>query len=375
MAKASYAGYTFTVTDPRSFSDHEIAEGVELSNLLLAEILPDETPSAVATRIAAMRVMPTRYGLWNMRVRTAEGQLVCGTSAFKDWEHDDNPDLTGLSVDVHPDHRGRGLGSAMLAYQVAFARALGHTRFVGSTMDCQPCGDPLARSLGGSVKARSHVNRLVLADVGEALLREWTDEAVTRSEGYELLAVDGPIPDNIVDAFVDLLLVMNTAPRDDLQCNDFSLTVQEWRENEERMAAVEAECWTLIARHRATGRLVGLHDVTWFPVDPEIVNVGVTGVEPKHRGSSLGRWMKAVMTLRVLEERSGVREIRTGNADSNAAMLAINERMGYQHWLAETTWEFSREQVETWLAQRGIPIPDLRAAVDAQRPTVAPLLA
>lgn len=370
MARGSHDGYTFTVGDPRLFSDAEIAEGVELSNLLLAEMLPDETPSAVANRIAAMRVMPTRYGLWNMRVRAANGQLVCGTSAFKDWDHDDNPDLTGLSVDVHPDHRGRGLGSALIAYSVGFAQALGHTRFVGSTMDCQPCGEPLARSLGAEVKASSHVNRLALAGVDEGLLREWIHHAGTRSRDYELLAVDGPIPDDLVDAFVELLLVMNTAPRDDLEHNDFSVTVQEWRENEERMAAVKAERWTLIARHRASGRLVGVHDVTWSPVDPEIVGIGVTGVEPEHRGSSLGRWMKAVMTLRVLAERPAVREIRTGNADSNAAMLAINERMGYQHWLAETTWEVSRKQLEAWLEKREVPIPDLRAVVDAQRPTV-----
>ena len=76
-----------------------------------------------------------------------------------------------------------------------------------------------------------------------------------------------------------------------------------------------------------------------MPAYPKVMWVGSTGVRPEHRGHALGKWMKAAMTLRVLAEKPGVDDIRTGNADSNDAMLAINAAMGYRPLLGVTTWE------------------------------------
>lgn len=67
--------------------------------------------------------------------------------------------------------------------------------------------------------------------------------------------------------------------------------------------------------------------------------VGSTGVRPEHRGHALGKWLKAAMTLRVLEERPHVTDIRTSNADSNEAMVGINCAMGYRPLLGTATWE------------------------------------
>jgi hypothetical protein len=45
--------------------------------------------------------------------------------------------------------------------------------------------------------------------------------------------------------------------------------------------------------------------------------------------------------LRALDERPSVKEIRTGNADSNDAMLGINRAMGYRPLMSTTTWELT----------------------------------
>lgn len=63
------------------------------------------------------------------------------------------------------------------------------------------------------------------------------------------------------------------------------------------------------------------------------------------------------MTQRVLDERPAVTEIRTGNADSNDAMLGINREMGYRPLIAQTMWELSVEKAEAWLRARD-RIPD-----------------
>jgi hypothetical protein len=49
--------------------------------------------------------------------------------------------------------------------------------------------------------------------------------------------------------------------------------------------------------------------------------------------------MKAAMLERILAEIAGSRLIRTGNANVNARMLAINARLGFKHAWQSTLWQ------------------------------------
>jgi hypothetical protein len=190
-------------------------------------------------------------------------------------------------------------------------------------------------------------------------MEKWVAEGPARAPDYELLSWDGAMPEAHLEAYVDLVLVMNDAPRDDFEVNDFTLTPKEWREQEEQFAAISGESWTLVARCKSDGALAGLHDVFWAPHEPDFVHVGNTGVRREHRGHALGKWLKAQMTLRILDERPDVEDIRTGNADSNEAMLGINKEMGYRPLLGATGWELMVDAVEKSVADRGIDIPTL----------------
>lgn len=361
---------TLELRDPRTFSEAEIAEGVELHNVLHAEEMPEDDPFLLSVAISSNRAIPARLGRWSVRARAKDGQLLATTAVSQDWEHNDNPDVGELGVRVHPEHRGKGIGSVMLGCQVGFARALGRTRLLITTSDRYPRAAQLALAMGAVAKQESHINELRRDRVDVAQLERWVAEAATRSSDYELLSFDDAVPEEIVEDYVALVQVMNTAPRDDLEVNDFTLTVAELRENERWAAARSDVLWTLVARHRATGELVGLHNVGWTPMNTRVVYVGSTGVQPEHRGSALGKWLKAEMTLRILRERPQVITIRTGNADSNDAMLGINQAMGYQPSISETTWEISRRDAEAWLERRGVAVPDVAGLVAEQRPVV-----
>ena len=332
-------GYSITTHDPRHEDDATLTEYIALANELVAEVLPDETPHSPADHIAQVRALPERLRMWSFWARDAAGTLVGAARTSVDPEHDDDPDLLWTSISVLAGHRRRGLGIELLRRLVDVAEAEDRTRLLGATSGLRPEGAAFAEAAGAVVKSRAHQNRLLTAKADRAQLERWVADAAIRSSEYELVAWDGPVPEEHVDRWVQLVLVMNTAPRDDLEMNDFTFSAEELRENERISAAAGIEKWTLVACHRESGEWAGFHDVSWLPSDPTIVHVGATAVEPRHRGHALGKWLKAAMTLRILDERPAVTDIRTGNADSNDAMLGINRAMGYEPWISEDLWE------------------------------------
>ena len=358
-ASAPYRPGVFRITlhDPKLDTDEEIAERVRLCNLLAREVLPDDPPSSVEQAIAANRALPERHRRYHFKARDAGGELVGMASTSVDPEDTDNPDILWMGIILRPDIRRQGLGSRLLAELVAVARKEGCTRMVGHSMDGRRGGREFATAVGASCKQVSHLNHLPIDEVDRPMLERWVEEAAERSADYELIGWDGPVSEEHMEQWIDLVLVMNTAPRDDLEMQDFTITPAEIRESEAVAAAAGIETWTLVARHRRTGEWAGFHDVNWDPAKPQFVYVDSTGVRPEHRGHALGKWLKAAMTLRILDQRPDVTNIRTGNADSNDAMLGINKLMGYRPLVGHSMWELPVETAEQWLQARGIAIP------------------
>jgi hypothetical protein len=62
--------------------------------------------------------------------------------------------------------------------------------------------------------------------------------------------------------------------------------------------------------------------------------------------------MKAVMLERILRERPAVKFIRTGNANVNEHMLAINTQLGFKHAWSNTLWQLPLAEARTSLGLR-----------------------
>jgi GNAT superfamily N-acetyltransferase len=84
------------------------------------------------------------------------------------------------------------------------------------------------------------------------------------------------------------------------------------------------------ARHDETGELAGYSELIFTPRRRWLGEQGDTAVDPAHRERGLGRWLKAANILRLLDEKPDVRAVETWNDGSNAAMLSINEAMGFR---------------------------------------------
>jgi hypothetical protein len=85
-----------------------------------------------------------------------------------------------------------------------------------------------------------------------------------------------------------------------------------------------------VARHDGTGELAALTQVCTDPGAPGWGIQQVTAVLPEHRGHRLGLLVKVDMLELLGREVPDVGRIMTGNAGSNAHMIAINAQLGFE---------------------------------------------
>src|SRR2546425_795730 len=205
-----------------------------------------------------------------------------------------------------------------------------------STSDRVPAGEAFARRVGGREVLRAHMNQLDLRELDRPLVREWS---ALEPSGYRLVWIDGDVPDALVANVIVAYDTMNTAPRGESGMEDWHHTPElicDW-DRSRREAGRERRL--ALAIHEATGDTAGFTELTYDPKIPHVISQQGTAVIPGHRGRGLGKWLKAAMLERALREWTRARVVRTGNADANAPMLAINTRLGFAPAWATIIWE------------------------------------
>lgn len=240
-----------------------------------------------------------------------------------------NRDQADLEVYVREEARGNGLAASLLRPALAEATTEGRTMLNGGG-PTDSTAVPFCEALGAERKILERKSRMTLADVDRQMLTEWVVKAKERAQGYSLLTWDGAVPEEYLERFVALSMVMNTAPRDDLEMEDWVHTPERHRESEARAVKQGYEWWTVVARHDESDSLAGYTELVFPPAHPEAAWQEATAVDPVHRDKGLGRWLKAANCLRLLDERPNVRYVDTWNAFSNGPMLGINIAMGFE---------------------------------------------
>ena len=268
---------------------------------------------------------------WRRRSRAlawdGRGQLL-GSSMLELEDRSDNRHLAWAEVDVAPAARRRGLGGRLLGAVLPAALADGRALCMGGAPEGGP-GATFAASLGLAVGQREHRNRLRTAELPIAALRRWVEDGRRLARGYEVVALDGPLPHDLLEPYAEAVGVMNDAPVDELELEDFLFSAEELREAHEAVARRGTERWTVLAVHRQSGAIAGLTELFVPAHDTWLADQGDTGVLAPHRGHGLGRWLKAVNALRLVDERPDVEVVQTWNASTNPHMLAINHAMGF----------------------------------------------
>jgi GNAT superfamily N-acetyltransferase len=253
-------------------------------------------------------------------------------------------------ITVLPEYRRQGLARRLLEQVAAAAREEKRRLLLTNTTDRIPAGESFMLRLGGVRGLVGHTNQLNLDDLDHSLVADWLERG-DRSR-FELGFWDGDYPEEVLTEVAKLYELTNQQPFDDLDIEEMHMTPEELRQIEANHAARGNQRWTCYVRERQTGRFAGYTDTVWNSNRPRILLQDMTGVFPEFRNHGLGRWLKAAMLNKVLQERPQVKFVRTHNADSNAAMLKINNELGFKPYSADALWQVELEKVQQYLASR-----------------------
>lgn len=319
------------------------------NNHIQREILPDDPALPLKEAIQSWQNIPPFIALWCWNAWHVESGEIIASSTLELERGETNQHLAEIDLAVLPQWRRQGVAWRLLALLVTQARLEKRRLILAETIDRIPGGAALMTRLGARRGIEAHTNQLVLAELDPNLLHHWQAQATAHTATFTLGLWMGAYPEEYLAAIAQLHGVMNSEPRDQLEVEDHHMTPAELRQLEQSMIARGTERWTFYLLEHATGQLVGYTEVFWNANRPALLHQGATGVFPAYRNRGLGRWLKAAMLDKVLRDRPSVRFIRTGNADSNAAMLKLNHTLGFKPFIAETVWQVETEKVAAYL--------------------------
>jgi mycothiol synthase len=321
-------------------------------NRMRRERLPDDQPSPLSDTIQQFQSLPdfVDLKLWYAWDVDQKEIIAQGNVSLLDME--ENRHLAQFDISVLPEYRRQGCGRALLRRIAAAAQANGRRLLMTDTNDRIPGGEAFMRRLGAQAGLVGHVNQLRLADLDRDLLARWLAQGQAHAEVFELGLWDGPYPEADMEGIIELVKLTNQQPLGDLEINDLNLTADQIRQMEAGFFVRGFQRWTFYVRQRATGRFAGYTEAVWNPHNPQVLRQDMTGVFPEFRNHGLGRWLKAAMLDKVIQERPEINFVRTQNADTNAAMLKINSELGFQPYMASTLWQVELERVLDYLGEK-----------------------
>ncbi|MDM4720992.1 GNAT family N-acetyltransferase [Micromonospora sp. WMMA1363] len=289
--------------------------------------VPDDAPAVVALRahvlphlvrgVPSTRQMiaqPPRDQHWTAVVAEVDGEIVGWVSAFRNAGTSRPVGEISL-LHVHPEHRGRGIGTGLLD------TALDHLA---------PLRLPLLRG------------RALPETLPFARRRGFTPSREERFSGLDLASLP-PLP--AAPAGVRLVPLSEIDPRRVYEVEvaasadepgdvpSDALTYEHW----------QADTWDNVGldREASTGAEVDgvLAAISLVERDGARMWTDYTGAVPAYRGRGLATAVKLAALHRAAA--GGVTVAYTGNDEANAPMLAINARLGYRPVASQ--WSCLRE--------------------------------
>lgn len=252
---------------------------------------------------------------------------------------------------VTPAWRRKGIGTAMLREGVRRMAAVAELTVVQGE-SVSPAGNEFARHFGGEQALLTVENRLYHRDIDWDLVARWRQEGPFRAPGVTIDSFEGLPGDKDIEEFSQIYSeVFNQQPLGELEGLESHYTPEKMREQEALMQRQGRRHTVKISRE-ANGRISGVTDISYNPKVPERVGQLLTGVRPAYRGRGLGKWLKADMLAYIRRTYPDFQFIVTGNANENAPMLSINQRLGFKVHKQVTQFKVALPELQRLLGAR-----------------------
>jgi RimJ/RimL family protein N-acetyltransferase len=251
----------------------------------------------------------------------------------------ENTHLAYLTPLVGPAHRRQGIGAALVRHGAALARQRGRTLLSGDTRQGSP-GEGFCLALGARPGITEVARVLRVDSIPDGHLARLRARAQAASAGYSLVSWHGPVPERYLEQMARLNQAAGDAPRDPGHEEQLWDAAQV-RESEQRVAVQGLRYYTVAAYWERTGELAGMTQLGVDPLTPRQAYQELTVVARPHRGHQLGLAVKVAMLELLASREPDLEQIFTGNADTNAHMVAINAELGFEvidRWLS---WELA----------------------------------
>ncbi|GAA4110029.1 hypothetical protein GCM10022215_04920 [Nocardioides fonticola] len=262
---------------------------------------------------------------------------VVRASALVEYRTTDNVERIDATVVVDPDHRGRGLGSALLDAMVERTRALGRTRLGADAWWPMEAGTDGVGTLGADfLRARgfalgsSEILRVLTLPTPDAVLDRLAADAATHHADYRIVAFVGPVPDGFAAGWATLAGSLEAeAPTGGIEIEAADHGVEGLRTEEALMVRQGRTPHRAVAVD-AAGDVVAYTELVTTAHEPERAYQWGTLVRADHRGHRLGMAVKVAAQRLLQQHAPGVREVFTWNAEENGPMIAVNEALGFR---------------------------------------------
>jgi len=335
-----------------NLTEPEWQAAVTFSNAMRAERYPHEQPETLEvfrTRLLNVNPIfePFFWGYWDQA-----RESLLGFAELDIFRTESNQHLAVTSIEVLRTHRRRGIGARLLGDVVAAARRAERRLLIGDSSRVIPAGEAFARRIGARHGMDEQVVELDLAEVDRDLLGRWVERAAERAGDFELGVWEGAYAEEDLGDAVAMHEAARAIPHGDLEIESRSVTKEHLREVDRANQRRDITRWTVFARHRPSGEIAGFTQLRTDPSSPGRMEVSLTAVFERYQQRGLGRWLKAAITAKVLNERPDITNIRTGNAVSNAPMRHINDELGFKLVDVVTGWQIDIDVAEKYLAEK-----------------------
>ena len=245
-----------------------------------------------------------------------------------------NENLHTCQFDLYvvPSRRREGIGTRLVAD--VEARAVEHGRTTLQVEGFVPPGETgpaelFSRARGYEVASREGFKELLLPDFVErrpGLVAEVGGAA----DDYTMVTFDTVCPDEHLASFGRLLgMLIAEIPLGDLDLEDSEWTPERLRAAEQRCVSIGRHVLTALAI-APDGSVAGSSDVRINDADSSHGQIGITLVDPAHRGHRLGLALKIATHDLALAAYPDCASVDTCNAEVNEHMNAVNEALGYR---------------------------------------------